>query len=82
MPERATGHAEVAERLLANRRRGTELAETPLAAAEAVVSDDAALAVASHALSARLGSDYTQTARIQKAGKPVVLTSSDTSVVR
>ena len=42
----------------------------------------AGIAVAGFALSARLGSDYTQTARIQKAGKPVVLTSSDTSVVR
>jgi hypothetical protein len=42
----------------------------------------AGIAVAGFALSARLGSDYTQTARIQKAGKPVVLTSSDTSIVR
>ena len=55
MPERATGHGEVAERLLANRRRGTELAEITLAAAEAVVGDERALAAASHALSGQLG---------------------------
>ncbi len=59
MPERATGHGEVAERLLANRRRGTELAEETLAAAEAVVADaevaEGALVMASHALSVRLG---------------------------
>jgi hypothetical protein len=42
----------------------------------------AGIAVAGVALAARSGSDYTQTARVLKAGKPVVLTSSDTSVVR
>jgi hypothetical protein len=42
----------------------------------------AGIAVAGVALSARLGSDHTQTARVLKAGKPVVLTSSDTSVIR
>ena len=40
------------------------------------------IAVAGFALSARVSSDYTQTARVLKAGKPVVLTSSDTSIVR
>jgi len=42
----------------------------------------AGIAVAGFALSARVSSDYTQTARVLKAGKPVVLTSSDTSIVR
>ena len=47
-----------------------------------VVALVAGIAVAGVALAARSGSDYTQTARVLKAGKPVVLTSSDTSVVR
>jgi hypothetical protein len=42
----------------------------------------AGIAVAGFALSARTSSDYTQTARLMKAGKPVMVTSSDTSVVR
>lgn len=42
----------------------------------------AGIAVAGFALSAHVSSDYTQTARVQKAGKPVVLTSSDASIVR
>jgi hypothetical protein len=42
----------------------------------------AGIAVAGFALSAHVSSDYTQTARVLKAGKPVVLTSSDTSIVR
>ena len=42
----------------------------------------AGIAVAGFALSARTGSDYTQTARVLKAGKPVVLTSSGASVIR
>jgi hypothetical protein len=42
----------------------------------------AGIAVAGFAISARTNTDYSQTARVIKAGKPVVLTSSDTSVVR
>jgi hypothetical protein len=42
----------------------------------------AGIAVAGFALTARTGSDYSQTARVMKAGKPVVLTSSDISVIR
>jgi hypothetical protein len=42
----------------------------------------AGIAVAGFAISARTNVDYSQTARVIKAGKPVVLTSSDTSVVR
>jgi hypothetical protein len=42
----------------------------------------AGIAVAGFAISARTSADYSQTARVIKAGKPVVLTSSDTSVVR
>jgi hypothetical protein len=41
----------------------------------------AGVAVASVAISARTGND-SQTARIVKAGKPVVLTSSDALVIR
>jgi hypothetical protein len=42
----------------------------------------AGIAVAGFAISARTSPDYSQSARVMKAGKPVVLTSSDTSVVR
>ena len=47
-----------------------------------VVALVAAVAVAGFAISAHTNTDYSQTARVIKAGKPVVLTSSDTSVVR
>jgi predicted lipoprotein with Yx(FWY)xxD motif len=40
------------------------------------------MAVAAFGISARTNSDYTQTAHVVKAGKPVTVTSSDTSVVR
>ena len=42
----------------------------------------AGIAVAGIALSARTTTDYSQTARVIKAGKPVVLTSSDTTIIR
>ncbi|QAU48936.1 hypothetical protein [Bradyrhizobium guangzhouense] len=44
----------------------------------------AGIAVAGFGISARTGSDegLTQTARVIKAGKPVVVTSSDASLVR
>jgi hypothetical protein len=42
----------------------------------------AGIAVAGFAISARTSSDGSQIARVVKAGKPVVLTSSDTSVIR
>ena len=43
----------------------------------------AGIAVAGFGISARTSSDdYTQTARIIKAGKPVAVTSSNTVVVR
>jgi hypothetical protein len=38
--------------------------------------------VAAFGISARTGSDFTQTAHVMKAGKPVVVTSSDLSMVR
>jgi L-asparaginase/Glu-tRNA(Gln) amidotransferase subunit D len=47
-----------------------------------VVALVAGIAVAGFGLSARTASDDSQIARIQKAGKPVVLTSSDTLIVR
>ena len=47
-----------------------------------VVALIAGIAVAGLGLSARTASDDSQIARIQKAGKPVVLTSSDTPLVR
>ena len=49
-----------------------------------VVALVAGIAVAGLGISARTSSDdgYTQTARVIKAGKPVAITSSDTSVVR
>ena len=47
-----------------------------------VVALVAGIAVAAFGISARSGSDFTQTAHVMKAGKPVVVTSSDLSMVR
>jgi len=49
-----------------------------------VVALIAGIAVAGLGISARKNSDdgYTQTARVIKAGKPVAITSTDTSMVR
>lgn len=48
-----------------------------------VVALVAGIAVDAFGISARTTSDdYTQTARVIKAGKPVAITSSNTSVVR
>jgi hypothetical protein len=47
-----------------------------------VVALVAGIAVAGFGISVRTSSDYSQTARMEKAGKPVVLTSSDTLMVR
>jgi L-asparaginase/Glu-tRNA(Gln) amidotransferase subunit D len=42
----------------------------------------AGIVVAGFGISARTNADYTQTAHVIKAGKPVTVTSSDTSMVR
>jgi hypothetical protein len=49
-----------------------------------VVALVAGIAVAGFGISSRVGSDdgLTQTARVIKAGKPVVITSSNASLVR
>jgi hypothetical protein len=47
-----------------------------------VMAVAAGIAVAAFGISARTTADYTQTAHVIKAGKPVVVTSADTSVVR
>ncbi len=48
-----------------------------------VVALVAGILVAGVGISARVSDDsYTQTARVIKAGKPVAITSSDTSTVR
>ena len=49
-----------------------------------VVALIAGIAVAGFSISARTNSDdgYTQTARVIKAGKPVVITNSNASMVR
>jgi hypothetical protein len=47
-----------------------------------VVALVAGIAVAAFGISARTGADYSQTAQVVKAGKPVVVTSSSTSTVR
>jgi L-asparaginase/Glu-tRNA(Gln) amidotransferase subunit D len=47
-----------------------------------VVALIAGIVVAGFGISARTNSDYTQSARVIKAGKPVAVTSSDTSMVR
>jgi hypothetical protein len=47
-----------------------------------LVSLIAGIAVAGFGISARLGSDYTQSAHVLTAGKQMTVTSSDTSLVR
>ena len=47
-----------------------------------VVALVAGVCVAAFGIAARTNVDYSQTAHVIKAGKPVVVTSSDTSVVR
>ena len=47
-----------------------------------VVALVAGIAVAAFGITARSTVDYSQTAHVIKAGKPVVLTSTDTSAVR
>jgi len=47
-----------------------------------VVALVAGIAVAGFGISARTSSDFTQTAHVVKAGKPVVITSSGLSMVR
>ena len=47
-----------------------------------VVALVAGIAVAAFGIAARTNVDYSQTAHVVKAGKPVAVTSSDTSVVR
>ena len=47
-----------------------------------VVALVAGITVAGLAISARTSADYTQTAHVIKAGKPITVTSSNTSMVR
>jgi hypothetical protein len=47
-----------------------------------VIALVAGIAVAAFGISARTASDYTQTAHVVKAGKAVVVTSSNSSMVR
>jgi hypothetical protein len=47
-----------------------------------VVALAAGIAVAAFGIAARTNVDYSQTAHVVKAGKPVVVTSSDISTVR
>ncbi len=47
-----------------------------------IVALVAGIAVAGLAISAHTSSDYSQTAHVIKAGKPMTVTSSDTSLVR
>jgi hypothetical protein len=47
-----------------------------------VVALVAGVAVAAFGITARGNVDYSQTAHVIKAGKPVAVTSSDTSMVR
>jgi hypothetical protein len=47
-----------------------------------VVALVAGIAVAAFGIAARTNVDYSQTAHVIKAGKPVVVTSSDASLVR
>jgi L-asparaginase/Glu-tRNA(Gln) amidotransferase subunit D len=47
-----------------------------------VIALMAGIVVAGLGISARTNADYTQTAHVIKAGKPVAVTSSDTTTVR
>ena len=47
-----------------------------------VVALVAGIAVAAFGISARTNTDYSQTAQVVKAGKPVVVTSSGASTIR
>ncbi len=47
-----------------------------------VVALVAGIAVTAFGIATRTNVDYSQTARVIKAGKPVAITSSDTSAVR
>jgi hypothetical protein len=47
-----------------------------------IVALVAGIAVAALGISARTSADYSQTAHVVKAGKPVVVTSSDASKVQ
>jgi L-asparaginase/Glu-tRNA(Gln) amidotransferase subunit D len=47
-----------------------------------VVALVAGIVVAGLGISARTNTDYTQTAHVFKAGKPVVVTSSDAMLIR
>jgi hypothetical protein len=47
-----------------------------------VVALVAGIAVAGFGISARTSSDYTLTAHVIKAGKPMTVTNSDTSMIR
>jgi L-asparaginase/Glu-tRNA(Gln) amidotransferase subunit D len=47
-----------------------------------VIALVAGIVVAGLGISARTSTDYTQTAHVIKAGKPVAVTSSDTMMVR
>ena len=47
-----------------------------------VIALVAGIAVAGLAISARTNTDYSQTAHVVKAGKPVAVTSSDAMMVR
>ena len=47
-----------------------------------VVALVAGIAVAGFGISAGSSSDYTQTAHVIKAGKPMTVTNSDTSMIR
>jgi hypothetical protein len=47
-----------------------------------VVALVAGIVVAGLGISARTNTDYTQTAHVIKAGKPVVVTSSDAMLIR
>lgn len=47
-----------------------------------VIALVAGIAVAGFGIATRTNTDYSQTAHVIKAGKPVAITSSDTSLVR
>jgi hypothetical protein len=47
-----------------------------------IVALVAGIAVAGFGISARTNSDYSQSAHVVKAGKPVTVTSTDASLVR
>jgi hypothetical protein len=83
-----TGDTSVANKTAPKSRQGAHMNHSIHSADRAthlkivVVALVAGIAVAAFGISARTNADFTQAAHVTKAGKPMAVTSSDTSMVR